>query len=302
MERVFKTATTRSGNLLTPDVITVTDRFVYWEKRNTYLIGKESKTIPVDKISTIDIHNKGFGTDVTINSNGEGVIYVHDLTISDARELKGLIEDLMSSPKSNSVSNSNVTEKKDTTSQKSTLSENDVLDSAIEHELELELKYKRKDLEREERKKQRQETEELLKSNNRFLYFLKWIWNVLLNKPWKKFAFSLFLIFFGGWLYGSIADKLNLKADEIKFNEEVQRLAELRGKIDSEIELDKIEDADILLVDLTWKSNVNNKYLNERERNESIKWLEIHSKYALRLLDLKYSTKMENNKKIKSIK
>ena len=52
----FKTALTRSGNFLTPAVITVTEEYVKWEKRNSYLIGHDSKTIPIDKMEATNGH------------------------------------------------------------------------------------------------------------------------------------------------------------------------------------------------------------------------------------------------------
>ena len=95
MSYEFKTALTRSGNIVNPDRITVTDESVTWEKRNSYLLGKDSTTIPIDKIVSVEINNKGFGTDVTINSYGNGTIHAKNFTISDAKEMKRIIEGYM---------------------------------------------------------------------------------------------------------------------------------------------------------------------------------------------------------------
>ena len=302
MEQRFKTALSRSGNLLTPDVIIVTDDFVRWEKRNSFLIGKDSKTIPIDKIATIDIHNTGFGTDVNIISNGEGEIIAKNFTISDAKELKSLIERLMSSPKSHSENIYTVyhdLENKEASSIKTNeeASNNTVLNSAIAEDFKLELEYKRKNLAREERKKQRTEIREQLKSSNLLVYCIKWIWLVFLNRGWKKFVFILVILLSINSIYSSIIDKNHFASDELKISQEISRLEKLKIIIDNKIQLHKLDDADISLIDLTWNVSVNNKYLIERVRNESLKWYEIHNKYYLKILDEKDNQTPVINKK-----
>jgi hypothetical protein len=101
MVHKFKTALTRSGNIINPDHLLITEESVTWEKRNYYLIGKDRITIPMGKIVSVEIHNKGFGTDVKINSSGEAVIEAKDFTISDAKKIKNMIESYISKTGSN---------------------------------------------------------------------------------------------------------------------------------------------------------------------------------------------------------
>jgi hypothetical protein len=107
----FKSSLTRSGNFINPDKVIVTEDVVTWEKRNQYLIGKDSKSISIVNISMVEINNKGWGTDVTIRSYGEGTIIVHNMTISDAKELKKVIEEYIAkakSPKKDDYFNNNL--------------------------------------------------------------------------------------------------------------------------------------------------------------------------------------------------
>ena len=94
MEREFKQALSRSGNVVNPDRIIITDNEVTWEKRKEYLIGKDSKTIPINEVSSVELENTGWGTNITINSRGSGTIHATSFTISDAKEIKRLIQEL----------------------------------------------------------------------------------------------------------------------------------------------------------------------------------------------------------------
>jgi hypothetical protein len=112
MEYEFKQALTRSGNIVTPDKIIITDDSVTWEKRKDYLIGKDSKTIPIDEVSSVELEYTGWGTNITIYSRGSGSIHAKSFTKSDAKEIKRLIEELKHKGSSN-LSNNKYNETED---------------------------------------------------------------------------------------------------------------------------------------------------------------------------------------------
>jgi len=92
-EHIFKSAITRGGDVLTPDIIIVNENAVTYKKRNKYLINVDSITIPISKISSIEIDSGLWGTDIIIKSYGEGVIVGKKFTKSDAKEIKRLIQE-----------------------------------------------------------------------------------------------------------------------------------------------------------------------------------------------------------------
>jgi hypothetical protein len=95
MTREYKSAITRGGGILTPERIVITDNSVTWKKRNNYLIGVDSKTIPIGSISSIEIDQKIWGANITINSFGQGIIIANNFSRSDAKEIKQEIEKLL---------------------------------------------------------------------------------------------------------------------------------------------------------------------------------------------------------------
>lgn len=174
--------------------------------------------------------------------------------------------------------------------------EKDIKNLAIKKELELELKYKAFELEREERNKQRIETEELLKSKNTFTYYAKWVWLVLLNKAWKKILFSIIILLFANWAINTLSDKINFKDDENKIKTEIQRLETTRKNIDNLIELKKVDEAEIALVDLVWRFKTNNNYLKEQNNSELLKWADIKLTYSSKIMELQDSIRNEKKK------
>jgi hypothetical protein len=58
MKIEFQSAITTGGNILTPKKITITDAYSIWNKRNKFIIGVDSISIPIDKISVIEIDAK----------------------------------------------------------------------------------------------------------------------------------------------------------------------------------------------------------------------------------------------------
>jgi len=96
MDEEFQSAFLRGGNILTPERIIITDDSVTWKKRNSFLIGTDSKTIPIDSIASIDIDQKLWGANITITSFGQDKIEAKNFTGADADRIKELLEELRS--------------------------------------------------------------------------------------------------------------------------------------------------------------------------------------------------------------
>ena len=92
-EHIFKSAITRGGSILTPDIIIVTENAVTYKKRNKYLINVDSITIPISKISSVELDSGLWGTDIIIKSFGSGEIIGKKFVKSDAKEIKRLIQE-----------------------------------------------------------------------------------------------------------------------------------------------------------------------------------------------------------------
>jgi hypothetical protein len=88
----FKAAITRGAVPVIRDIIEITDRFFIYRKRKIYLIGFTKVVIPLSKISSIELNSHIIGTDITITSFGTGTITAHRFTLSDANEIKSIIE------------------------------------------------------------------------------------------------------------------------------------------------------------------------------------------------------------------
>lgn len=91
MEYEFSSAITRGGNAFTPEKIIITDSLIVWKKRNKFLIGFDSISIPISSISSVEIDQKIWGADITIYSLGSGKIVAKNFTGSDAKKIKALI-------------------------------------------------------------------------------------------------------------------------------------------------------------------------------------------------------------------
>ena len=87
----FSSAITRGGNVLTPEKIIISTDFITWKKRNKYLIGVDSISIPLDKISGVEIQNKILGADIMIISNGLSKITAKNFTAADAEKIKEIL-------------------------------------------------------------------------------------------------------------------------------------------------------------------------------------------------------------------
>jgi hypothetical protein len=87
----FKSAITRGGNAILPEIINVTDSDVTWKKRNKTLISSDSISIPINSISSVEIDTSLIGTTIKIKSQGQREIIASNFTASDTNEIKKLI-------------------------------------------------------------------------------------------------------------------------------------------------------------------------------------------------------------------
>ncbi len=87
----FSSAVTRGGDVINPDKIIIANGIVTWKKRSKILIGGDSISIPIDKVSTVELNVAIVGTDIIIRSNGSGTIRAENFTKSDAQKIKSLL-------------------------------------------------------------------------------------------------------------------------------------------------------------------------------------------------------------------
>lgn len=88
----FKSAITRGGGILTPDIIIIDNDSVTYKKRNKYLINVDSITVPISKISSVELDTSLWGTDIIIKTFGAGEIIGKKFTKSDAKQIRKLIQ------------------------------------------------------------------------------------------------------------------------------------------------------------------------------------------------------------------
>jgi hypothetical protein len=89
----FKSAITRGGGILTPDIIIIDNDSVTHKKRNKYLINVDSITVPISKISSVELDTSLWGTDIIIKTFGAGEIIGNKFTKSDAKQIRKLIQE-----------------------------------------------------------------------------------------------------------------------------------------------------------------------------------------------------------------
>lgn len=90
-EYTFKSAITRGGNVITPDIIIIDSDTVTYKKRNKYLINVDSIVIPIKQITSVELDTSLLGTDIIIRTFGSGQIIGRKFTKSDAKEIRNLI-------------------------------------------------------------------------------------------------------------------------------------------------------------------------------------------------------------------
>lgn len=88
----FTSQALRGGYWLTPYEIEINETHVKFQKRTKWLVNKEESSIRLDKVSCINIKPSLIGTDIMIESFGEGIIMAKNLSLSDAKKIKQLIE------------------------------------------------------------------------------------------------------------------------------------------------------------------------------------------------------------------
>ena len=89
----FKSAITRGGGILTPDIIIIDNASVTYKKRNKYLINVDSITVPISKISSVELDTSLWGTDIIIKTFGAGEIIGNKFAKSDAKQIRKLIQE-----------------------------------------------------------------------------------------------------------------------------------------------------------------------------------------------------------------
>jgi len=92
-EYSFRAAITRGGSILTPDRLIISKDTVTYKKRNKYLINVDSTSIPISKISSVELDTSILGTDIIIKSFGAGKIICKKFTKSDAKKIKRIIQE-----------------------------------------------------------------------------------------------------------------------------------------------------------------------------------------------------------------
>jgi len=90
-EHQFTNDWKRGGNVLLQEHIYVNDDEVTWEKKKTLLFGKDSTTIPIDKVSQVELETSLIGTDIIIRGKGFGQIKGTNFKKSDAKKIESLI-------------------------------------------------------------------------------------------------------------------------------------------------------------------------------------------------------------------
>ena len=91
MQYEFKSAITRGGGILTPEHLVINKKSVTWKKRNKLLIGVDSISIALDKISSVELDDKVWGVDIKIHSFGGNSIFASCFTAADAKQIKALL-------------------------------------------------------------------------------------------------------------------------------------------------------------------------------------------------------------------
>ena len=92
MSKTYSSSLLRGGNILTPDTVKLTNNAVVYKKRNKFLIGYDSITLPISKIASVEIVTGIISAEIVIKSFGSGEIRASNFSNSDAKEIKNYIE------------------------------------------------------------------------------------------------------------------------------------------------------------------------------------------------------------------
>lgn len=99
MRREFQSSVTRLGSILTPDRLIITDSAVTYRKRNSirasFLLGIDEVSIPISKISAVEVDRHLLGATIRILSTGNKEIEANNFTWNDAQTIQRLIHSLL---------------------------------------------------------------------------------------------------------------------------------------------------------------------------------------------------------------
>ena len=88
----FMSQIMRGGYWLTPYVIEINDTHVMYSKRTIWLVNRAETSIELNRVSCVNTYPSIIGTDVLIESYGEGSIHAKNFSLDDAKEIKKIIE------------------------------------------------------------------------------------------------------------------------------------------------------------------------------------------------------------------
>lgn len=90
----FQSAVTRGGNIVTPEKLVITDKFVQWSQNNglrSLFLAKSAITIPRSVISGVEFDGKLIGADILIWTISGQSIFAKNFTTADAKQIKKLL-------------------------------------------------------------------------------------------------------------------------------------------------------------------------------------------------------------------
>ena len=95
MRREFKSSITRLGPILTPERIIIDDVSVTYRRRNQHLIGVDEITIPLSRVSAVEVDKHIWGATIKIIAFGAQSIIADKFTWSDANEVQRIINSMI---------------------------------------------------------------------------------------------------------------------------------------------------------------------------------------------------------------
>jgi len=95
MRREFKSSITRLGPILTPERIIIDDVSVTYRRRNQHLIGVDEITIPLTRVSAVEVDKHIWGATIKIIAFGAQSIIAYKFTWNDAKEVQRIINSMI---------------------------------------------------------------------------------------------------------------------------------------------------------------------------------------------------------------